>query len=175
VKDKRASWVLPVSLSVAMVMALAVRVGLVWARLPDTVASHFGSGGEPDAFMNKVGFFVVMALVGGGSVALVFASPLLLRITPRELISLPNRDYWLSSSERRSEATDRLAGVMAWIGAATTGLLVVATELTVQANLEQTNLDEATFLVFLVVYFAFVTVAVVRLFRMFRIPDLSVH
>jgi hypothetical protein len=64
---------------------------------------------------------------------------------------------------------------MAWIGAATTGLLVVATELTVQANLEQTNLDEATFLVFLVVYFAFVTVAVVRLFRMFRIPDLSVH
>lgn len=173
VEGKCASWVVPVWLSVAMVLALAVRVTLVWAQLPEPFASHFGGGGEPDAFMSKVGFFVVMALVGGGSVALVFVSPLLLRITPRELISLPNRDYWLATDERRTEATDRLAGVMGWIGAATTGLVVIATELTIQANLEQTNLDEVTFLLFLGLYFAFVIVAVVRLFRIFRVPEVS--
>jgi uncharacterized membrane protein len=120
-----------------MVLALVVRVLLVWSRLPDPMASHFGAGGAPDAFMSRAGFFIAMALVGGGSVAAVFASPILLRVTPRRLISLPNRDYWLANEGRREAAFDRLAGLMGWIGAATTALLVIATELTVQANLEK--------------------------------------
>ena len=124
VEDQARSWVLPLWLSVAMVLALAVRVLLVWSHLPDPMASHFGDGGRPDAFMSRAGFFVAMALVGGGSLAAVFASPILLLITPRKLISLPNRDYWLADGERRAAALDRLAGLMGWIGAATTALLV---------------------------------------------------
>jgi hypothetical protein len=57
------------------------------------------------------------------------------------------------------------------MGAATTALLVIATELTIQANLEKRNLDEATFLVFLVLYFVFVIVWLGKTFRIFRIPE----
>ena len=171
VSDRGPSWVVPVWVSVALMLALAVRVALVWSQLPDPMASHFSGGGQPDAFMSKSGFFVVMALVGGGSVAAVFAAPILLRVTPKRLVNLPNRDYWLATDERRNEAIDRLAGLMGWVGAATTALLVLATELTVQANLEHTSFDEATFLFFLAVYFVFVIAAVVRSIRIFRIPD----
>jgi uncharacterized membrane protein len=173
VEDERARWALPAWLSVAMVLALGVRVALVWSELPEPFASHFGSGGRPDAFTTKLGFMVAIAIFGGGSVLVVFASPFLLRFMPPHLISLPNRDYWLATDERRHDATDRLAGAMGWVGAATTALLVIATELTLQANLEQTNLDEATLLLFLALYFVFVTVAVSRIFTIFRIPDTS--
>ncbi len=162
---------MPVWLSVAMVLALGVRVALVWSQLPDPMASHFSGGGQPDAFMSRSGFFLWMAVVGGGSVAAVFVAPILLRITPRKLVNLPNRDYWLATNERRDVAIDRLAGVMGWIGAATTGLLVIATELAVQANLEKTNFDDATFLFFLAVYFVFVVAALVQTVRIFRIPE----
>ena len=50
-------------------------------------------------------------------------------------------------------------------------ILVVATELTIQANLEERNLDEGTFLFFLAVYFVFVIAWLVQTFRIFRIPD----
>jgi uncharacterized membrane protein len=154
-----------------MALALALRVALVWSQLPDPMASHFSGGGQPDAFMSRSGFFIAMALLGGGSVAAVFASPILLRITPRKLLNLPNRDYWLATDERRDAAVDRLAGLMGWVGAATTALLVIATELTVQANLEKKNLDEATFLFFLAVYFVFVIAWLVKTMRVFRIPE----
>lgn len=153
-----------------MVLALAVRIALVWSHLPESMASHFGAGGKPDAFMSRSGFFLAMALIGGGSVAAVFAAPLLLRITPKKLLNLPNRDYWLANDQRRDAALDRLAGLMGWMGAATTALLVIATELAIQANLQRRNLDEATFLVFLVAYFVFVGVWLVRTLQVFRIP-----
>ena len=154
-----------------MVLALALRIALIWSELPESMASHFGAGGQPDAFMSRGGFFLAMALIGGGSVAAVFAAPLLLRITPKRLLNLPNRDYWLANDQRRDVALDRLAGLMGWMGAATTALLVIATELTIQANLERRNLDEATFLLFLVAYFVFVGVWLVRTMRIFRIPE----
>jgi uncharacterized membrane protein len=173
VENKRARWVLPARLSVAMVLALCLRIGFVWSELPEPFASHFGSGGRPDAFTSKAGFIVAMALFGGGSLLVVFVSPFLLRFVPSRLISLPNHDYWFATDERRRDATDRLAGAMAWIGAATTALLVIATELTLQANLEQTNLDEATLLVFLGLYFVYVIFAVSRIFTIFQIPEPS--
>ena len=173
VKEKRARWVLPACLSVAMGLALCVRIALVWSELPEPFASHFGSGGRPDAFTSKAGFLAAIAIFGGGSVLLVFVSPLLLRFVPSRLISLPNRDYWLATDERRRDATDRLAGAMGWVGAATTAILVIATELTLQANLEQTNLDEATLLVFLGLYFVYVIFAVSRIFTVFQVPEPS--
>jgi len=162
---------LPLWLAVAMVLVLTVRIAFVWSQLPDSMASHFGAGGRPDAFMSRAAFFLAMALVGGGSVAAVFAAPILLRIMPRRLINLPNREYWLANDERRDAALDRLAGLMGWVGAATTALLVIATELTIQSNLEQRNLDEGTFLFFLALYFVFVIVWLVQTMRIFRIPD----
>jgi uncharacterized membrane protein len=173
VEDRAKSWVLSLWLSVAMVLALAVRIALVWSELPESMASHFGAGGRPDSFMSKGGFFVAMALIGGGSVAAVFAAPLLLRITPPKHLNLPNREYWLASDERRNSAFDRLAGLMGWVGAATTALLVIATELTIQANLERRNLDERTFLFFLAVYFVFIIAWLAQTMRIFRIPDAS--
>jgi uncharacterized membrane protein len=85
-RQGRTNW--PLLLTVGIAVALALRIGSVWAQLPDSMASHFGPSGRPDSFMSKEAFFLVMALIGGGSVASVFASPTLIRHLPPSLANL---------------------------------------------------------------------------------------
>ncbi|MEM8610294.1 MAG: DUF1648 domain-containing protein [Myxococcota bacterium] len=146
----------PLLLTVGIVLALGWRVVSVWSSLPDTVASHFAATGEPNAFMGKAGFFWVMGLVGGGTVALLFALPLFLRRLPSSMLNVPNRDYWLATDERRQEALDKLAGFLGWMSMATAALLAVATDLAIRANLDGKPFANVPFLVCLAIYFVFV-------------------
>jgi uncharacterized membrane protein len=160
----------PLWLTVGIALSLALRVWSVWPELPDTMASHFGPSGRADAFMSKESFFLVMLLLGGGSVAAVFAGPTLMRHLPPSLVSVPNADYWLASDERREVAIDRVAGLLGWVGMSTAALLAVTIELVVQANPHQTNLDNSTFLVVLGAYFGFVIAVVVRKIQLLKLP-----
>jgi uncharacterized membrane protein len=168
-RQGRTNW--PLLLTVGIAVALALRVWSVWAQLPDTMASHFGLSGRADSFMSKEGFFLVMALIGGGSVASVFAAPTLIRHLPSSLVNLPNRDYWLANDERREIAIDRVTALLRWMGMATAALLAVAIELVVRANLHQTNLDNSTLMTVLVAYFAFVIVVLFRKLRLLKPPE----
>lgn len=69
---------LPLLVTLVLTGALALRIADVWGHLPNTMASHFGASGAADAFMSKGAFFATMALFGGGSVAMVFAAPLVI-------------------------------------------------------------------------------------------------
>jgi uncharacterized membrane protein len=162
---------LPLWLTVGIVLALIVRIAAVWGELPGTMASHFGVSGQPDGWMSKEGFFLVMAVVGGGTVALLFAMrPFLLRL-PARWINLPNREYWLANDERRVEALRRLSWFMEWMAMATAALLAVATELAIRANLTQRSFANGPFLIFLALYFVFVIATLVLQFRAMAVPQ----
>jgi len=161
---------LPLWLTLGIVAALAIRVAVVWSTLPETMASHFGVGGEGDAFMSKVGFFVFLVAVGGGSIAVVFVAPALLTRFPKTMINLPNRDYWLENNERRDIAIGRLRNWMGWFGFATAIVIVVAVELAIRANLERAPFANGPFIVVLAGYFLFTIIAVVWMMRAFAVP-----
>jgi uncharacterized membrane protein len=167
-RSDRTVW--PLWLTVGIALSLALRVWSVWPELPDTMASHFGPSGRPNAFMSKEGFFLVTALIGGGSVASLFAAPTLIRHLPSKLINLPNREYWLAHDERREVAIDRVAGLIGWVGAATAALLAVTIELAMQANLHRANFDNGTFMIVFVAYFGFVIVVFFRKMRLLKLP-----
>jgi uncharacterized membrane protein len=153
-----------------VVVAIVWRIVVVWAELPETMASHFGLSGEPDAFTSKVGFFFIMAIVGGGTVAILLAAPSLLRRLPARWLNFPNRDYWLANDARREEALDRLSAQLGWMGFATTLMLAIAVELALRANIERTGLANGPFLVALGLYFAFVIALLVWMMRAFAVP-----
>ena len=157
-------------LTVGIVLALIIRIAAVWGELPETMASHFGFSGEPDAWMSKQGFFFFMALIGGGTVALLFAMRRFLLRLPAHWINLPNREYWLANDERRVEGLSRLSWFLEWMGMATAALLAVATEFAIRANLRQSAFENGPFLVFLLLYFAFVIAALAFKFRALAVP-----
>jgi hypothetical protein len=114
-----------------------------------------------------------LAVIGWGTIALLFVVPLFLFRLPPAMISLPNREYWLASDERRVYALDRLAEYLGWTAAATAALLAVAIELAIRANLHETAFADGPFLVFLGAYFAFVLGATIWMLRTFSIGNLE--
>ncbi|MEM7135219.1 MAG: DUF1648 domain-containing protein [Myxococcota bacterium] len=160
----------PLGVTIGIVVLVVWRVASVWSSLPDTVASHFAASGEPNGFMSRAGFFWVMGLVGGGTIALLFAAPMFLRKLPTHMINVPNRDYWLATDARRIEALDRLASYLGWMAMATAALLAVAIELAVEANVHRTGFASGPFLVCLGAYFVVVLAGTIIKMRVLAEP-----
>lgn len=155
----------PLLITIGITVALLLRIAVVWSDLPDTMASHFGAGGRPDAYMEKRPFFGFLTLFGGGSIALVFASAGMLKQLPTRWLSIPNREYWLATEARRELAMNRIAAPMAWIGLITAALLAVAVEFTIKANLTQTNFANDIFIVIMVGYLLLVAAITIWMIR----------
>lgn len=161
----------PLFLTLGIALAVALRVWSLWSQLPDTMGSHYGMSGRADSYMSKEGFFLFMALVGGGTLVAVFGSAALIRRLPSSLINLPNRSYWLANDERREIAIGRISELMGGMGVATAALLAVATELVMQANIHRTNFDNSTFMVVMVAYMGYAVYVLIRKLRLLEVPD----
>ena len=168
-RQKGTNWSLLVTLGIAL--AVSLRVWSLWSQLPDTMASHFGLSGRPDSYMSKEGFFLVMALVGGGALAAIFATPMLMRRLPPALVNIPHRSYWLANDERRAIAIERVADLHGGMAVATAALLAVVNELVMQANIHRTGFDKRTFVVIMVAYMGFAAYVFFRRKRLLKVPD----
>lgn len=94
-----------------LLAAMACKVWVSTGALPPVVASHFGPGGEPNGYMPRATYRLLMVI-------LVVSGPLLLAGLshfslgrPRARINLPRADYWLDPA-RRNATLDYLAGRM---------------------------------------------------------------
>lgn len=156
-----------ISLGIGLLSAL--RVALVWDRLPERMASHFGPSGQPDAFMMRGDFFAfyfgIFVLV---ITLFITMSPVLSRM-PRELVNIPHRDYWLTD-ERWPEAVEKMGRWMAWFGVAMSLLAASVLHLVIRSNLFHQPLENTAMLILLGVFFVFCGGWLVALYRAFRPP-----
>jgi hypothetical protein len=104
---------LPILLSAAFVLALALRLWLTFDALPDVMASHFDATGQPNGFQPKRAFAWFALGVALGDLALFTALPLLLNKLPVRMINLPHRAYWLAP-ERQRQSLARLTEQLDW-------------------------------------------------------------
>lgn len=154
----------------AMFLALLLFNLGSWLVLPENVAVHFSLGGVPDSWASR-GFYIasitcMMILVLGGF-AMV---PMVLERTGARWMSFPHKEYWFAD-ERRAETARRSAPRFFRFGAATAGLLLVASILTVRANLSMpVLLEERPFVVSMGLYLAYTAWWCAALFREFRLP-----
>jgi uncharacterized membrane protein len=127
-------------LAVALIVAAAVFTGVDMARLypllPEKVASHFDAEGVPNDWSTKKEFVWLAGGTFAGLTLFLCAMPIIVRIAPRSLINLPNKDYWLSPEQRN--ATFRfLTTWMLWFAALTLWLLAIVFHSAMVANLQQ--------------------------------------
>ncbi len=143
-------------------------VGFTSLRLPDLVASHFGSAGLADGFMPH-DFYVcfMLAFVIGLPVLLVFLTSLAIA-NPRSRIKVPNGDFWLAQ-ERRAETVVFLRIGVLWFGVMLVLFLCYAHWLVVLANeANPARLSESWFIGGLLVFVAVMLVWLVVLLGHFR-------
>ena len=105
------------------------------SELPPTVASHFDSSGQPNAYMSRSGYILFMlCLVLGLPLAAVGG---LTRIYSRSTqMKLPNRDYWLAP-QRLDQTRAFLIAHGIWFGSLLVALTCCVHWLELLANRTQ--------------------------------------
>ncbi len=157
-----------------VVLVVAVALGFVQLlyirqQLPETVASHFGSGGKPDGFMARDSYLVLMAVLEIGLPLFMVALAKGIRFMPIDLINVPNRQFWLSPPYR--EFTLRyMEAMLVWISAVTSIFLIALNYLSYRANIDKSPLDEFSFIAMLAVFMLFVVGICIFMFWRFRLP-----
>ncbi len=109
----------------------------VWSgpQLPDRVATHFNSAGEPNGWMSRSvhqTFMLIFSLAFPTVIVVLTSATALL---PRRLVNIPHRDYWLAP-ERRSETSAYMVRHSLWLACLTVCFLVGLQLSIVHANLQ---------------------------------------
>ena len=161
----RRSWTVWLGLSIAAWMQL--RRGL--EGQPSELATHFGISGAADSWMSHSSFMALQIALWLCVTLCFWGSRYLLSLVPAELISLPERDYWLDPS-RRAETMAKIAAWMESLGLVTLLFLMGINQSLFEANrLPEPRLG-TSFFVALCLYFGCTVAWAVALFRVFRRP-----
>ncbi|MFK5923083.1 MAG: DUF1648 domain-containing protein [Verrucomicrobiota bacterium] len=138
---------------------------------PETMAVHFGAGGEANGWASAKSNALIMTGVDVLLFASFFFVPQLMRVTPDRWVNLPNKDYWLKD-ENRSRAVMMLNEQMYKFGTLMFAFMFVVGLLVLQANLsDPVRLRGDLFwppFVFIMLYSVYWTV---RIYRIFRVPE----
>ncbi len=156
-------------LYLGLLALMILRFATLYSSLPLVVASHFGPGGQPDAWMPREVFAWSALLPVLVSLVVVVVAPLLTAHLPASIINLPNKDYWLVP-ERKAQAVAKLAAEMEWFGVLLIAFFIFTYELVFRANRDGTALAEGPFLVGLAVFFAGAIYSLYRTFKTFAVP-----
>ena len=71
-----------------------------YPQLPDNVAIHFNTKGEVNGWMQKNVNLLISSLIIVITSSVIMGLPYLLRNTSGDLISIPQKEYWLSMNNK---------------------------------------------------------------------------
>jgi uncharacterized membrane protein len=124
----------PVTVLLLLAVLAAVQLVHYHPLLPDTIAVHFGSDGEPNGWSAKTEFAIVYGVIEAFFVLFGIAFAVLLERIPHAFVNIPNREYWFSP-ERRAETLEFLRNKLLWIQVSTLAFLIVIAQLVFRENL----------------------------------------
>jgi len=139
--------------------------------LPDRVAMHFGFNGAPNGWGSLQVHIALMIGLQTSMLLLMASLPWIVRKTPREMVNIPNRDYWLAD-ERREETVARIGehclvlSLMLQVFFVALGLCVGVANLS-----DPVWLPQEIFLTVIAAFLFGVTTWCVQLCRAFRVDE----
>ncbi|MCB1023671.1 MAG: DUF1648 domain-containing protein [Acidobacteria bacterium] len=155
---------------IVLILLFAAHCVYYYPLLPETLASHFGPGGEPNGWMTKQHYFIFEV---GLVILLMITSlmmPKIVGIFPVKWINLPNRDYWFSG-ERRHETLTNIGVFHEWFGVGLMVLFVSVNQLVFNANITKQPLSSKPMWTLLTAFFVFVAFWLIAFYRKFRITE----
>ena len=157
-------------LLIAVFVANLILTAVSLAILPDQVAIHFGIGGLPDSWASKEFNAAIFLVLEAPFFLLLYYAASLTRGGSRKFLNIPNKQYWLQE-ENLPSFNRKFSGYMAEFGVAIFIFFFAINLLAMQANLsDPVQLNEAIFLVVLIVYLSYTMWWLVKIVRGLQIP-----
>jgi len=163
----------PALILVAVVAVAMVQLAWAYSRLPEIMATHFGSTGRANGWMPR-DVFVAFQLGLYAIILLSFVGTAqFLGKIPARWFSLPNRDHWLAP-ERSHHTLAYIRRQMWWMASATLLFMVGVTELVIRVNLgAYAVLPTAPLLALVGAFLLYTLIWSLRFFRYFRRKPIS--
>jgi uncharacterized membrane protein len=139
--------------------------------LPDSIATHFSGGGEPDSFGSKYFFAAVLAISETFIFVIFLFIPYIVMKSPPGLMNLPNKKYWLRE-ENRPALKSKISTFFYEFGTAFFVFMFAIYFLAVKANFsEPVRLKNSLLYSMLIVLLLYTAYWFVKFFLSFRIPN----
>jgi uncharacterized membrane protein len=103
------------------------------ATLPPLSATHFDWHGQPNGWMSRTSYLIILGSIGLGAPLLVIGLSFAVRFFPTWTVNIPHRDFWLAP-ERQTQTFDFLLRWALWFGCLLLAFLAAIHHLVVQAN-----------------------------------------
>jgi uncharacterized membrane protein len=161
----------PVTVLLLLAALAAIQFAHYYGRLPDTIAVHFGAGGQPNSWSGKGQFIALYGGIEALIILLGLGTASIMDRIPPSVLSIPNAEHWLGP-ERREASVRFLRAQIIWLEAITLGFLIALAQLIFAINLREGRpaLPEAEFWVIMVVFVGAVVGMSVRIIARFRRP-----
>jgi uncharacterized membrane protein len=130
----QAKW-LAIGLIAAAAVFTSADMARLYPQLPDKVASHFDAAGAASGWSTKQEFMWSGGGTFGGLALFLCVLPAILRITPKSLINLPDKDYWLGP-EQEVATRQFITTWMLWFAALVLWFLAMLFHSVMVANLQ---------------------------------------
>jgi serine/threonine-protein kinase len=124
----------PVTALLLLAALAAVQMAHYYPLLPERLAVHFGSSGEPNGWSSKTEFVLLMGAMEAMFVIFGLAFAVAMDKVPERYVNIPNRGYWFAP-ERRAETVEFVKDHVTWIEVASLGFLIALTQLIIRENL----------------------------------------
>lgn len=160
-KAARILW--PVTLALIVFQA-----AYYYSFLPEEIASHFDLSGNPDGWMSIGHFYVIWTLVVVITNIWLPLVRVLFRRIPPSLLSIPNKEYWLVTEDRKMKAMVEMRTTMKMVFTLTNLLFVLLFQHTVLLSLGGSS---SMLPLSILLYMALLIPAIVYHYRRFRVPE----
>lgn len=129
------SYLLPLALFIAALVAGVAEFAYRYPKLPDQVASHFDAAGKPNGWTSKREAATTMAVVAGILTFSLGIACLVVSVSPASAFNVPRKDYW-TAPEREPIVRRMVLQRLLWFMAATMLLLAYVSHLVLDFNLQ---------------------------------------
>jgi len=146
-----------------------VTQGYYFFSLPEIVANHFGNNGIANGWMSKNANFIISSLVIIFNTMIFSSISIIFNNVPVKFISFPNKTYWLAP-DRKEHSIKIMSDWFYLFGFITNLFTIIVFHMVFMANQKTPpTLNEDMFTSLLMVYFLFLIIWIVLLFRRFKI------
>jgi len=132
--EERPDRSLPTLLIWAFVVLAVLQAVYYYPKMPESMATHFASGGQPNGWSNRTSYVFLNGLMQALMVAFGFGLAWVIRRLPSRFVNIPHRELWLERPHRE-RTIGELTVWTRWLGALTLAFLISTTQFVYAANL----------------------------------------
>lgn len=156
-----------------LITIFVASVLLTWVSLlylPPEVAIHFGADGVPDSWGTRESHALVFLTIDLGMFLIFLFLPSLMLRLPKQMISLPNKEYWLAE-DNLPEFRSIFEGLSWDYGVSVLIFLLLTEALTIDANLSSpVQLNMGVFWFVFIAFLSYTAYWCVKMYRTFAVP-----